>query len=264
MKRILLLFTCSMFFISCSGQSDAQDNVTNTISLSDEDKTIAIEILKLYQNVDSQLVAERNEVYQLMLKHTNSDKEPSKDDAEYLINNIAHIDSVVNTSINLVNQDKGDELLSILETELPNFYAHPHNTVENEMALHQLVVELYRRQSENDKEWFKKIIPLSEWTVLHIESLEDKHTAYAIVLTELTLFHATLENYEKTIYNGEKLRAYAVQTGDEAVQIYASLLMAHAYDKTNQQAKKEKCINNVKHFPRFPEIYDQVKKTLNM
>lgn len=122
MKRILLLFTCSMFFISCSGQSDAQDNVTNTISLSDEDKTIAIEILKLYQNVDSQLVAERNEVYQLMLKHTNSDKEPSKDDAEYLINNIAHIDSVVNTSINLVNRDKGDELLSILETELPNFY----------------------------------------------------------------------------------------------------------------------------------------------
>ena len=55
MKRILLLFTCSMIFISCSGQSNGQDNVTNTISLSDEDKILAIEILKLYQNVDLSL-----------------------------------------------------------------------------------------------------------------------------------------------------------------------------------------------------------------
>ena len=223
----------------------------------------AIGILRLYQNVDSQLVAERNELYQLLLKHSEPAEEASEEDKGYFLRNIVHIDSVVNQGAALIKENKACELLALLEAELPNFYAHPHNTVDNEVALHQLVVELYRRQTESEEEFLGKVIPLSEWTVMHIEAVEHKLPVYLTVLTELIVFYSSLENYDKVIFNGEKLSAYSLQTGDEETQIYASLLLSRAYSKIGQQEQKDSCINSVNHLSQFNDIYEAVKDMLN-
>ena len=256
MKKLFSLLACLTILVACK-------EAKSTISLSDEDKSIAIETLQLYQNVDSQLVAERNGLYQLLLKHSEPTEEASEEDKGYFLRNITHIDSIVTVGTELINQNKGDELMSLLEAELPNFYTHPHNTVDNEVALHQLVVELYRRQSASDEEFLTKVIPLSEWTVIHIEALEHKHPVYSAVLTELIVFYSSLENYGKAIFNGEKLSAYALQTGDEETQIYSSLLLSRAYSKIGQQEQKDSCINSVSHLPQFKAIYEEVKDMLN-
>ena len=256
MKKLLLLCACMTALLSCNNQKSAKDP-----ELTFEDA--AIGILQLYQNVDSQLVAERNELYQLLLKHSEPAEEASEEDKGYFLRNITHIDSIVTVGTELINQNKGDELLSLLEAELPNFYTHPHNTVDNEVALHQLVVELYRRQSASDEEFLTKVIPLSEWTVIHIEALEHKHPVYSAVLTELVVFYTSLANYDKAIFNGEKLSAYALQTGDEETQIYSSLLLSQAYSKIGQQEQKDSCINSVNHLPQFKAIYEEVKDMLN-
>ena len=255
MKKLLSLLACLTVLVACK-------EANSTLSLSDEDKSIAIETLQLYQNVDSQLVAERNGLYQLLLKHSEPTDEVSEEDKGYFLRNIGHIDSIVTVGTELINQNRGDELLSLLEAELPNFYTHPHNTVDNEVALHQLVVELYRRQAANDEEFLTKVIPLSEWTVIHIEALEHKHPVYPTVLTELIVFYTSLENYGKAIFNGEKLSAYALQKGDEEMQISSSLLLSRAYSKIGQQEQKDSCIKSVNHLPQFKAIYEEVKDFL--
>lgn len=277
MKKLLLLLTCLTVLVACKekkstislGAEDPSNKKStfsepkSTISLSAEDKSVAIETLQLYQNVDSQLMAERNELYLLIYKHSEPADEVSEEDKGYFLRNIAHIDSIVTVGTELINQNKGDELLSLLETELFNFYAHPHNTVDNEIALHQLVVELYRRQPTSKEEFLAKVIPLSEWTVMHIEALEHKHPVYPIVLTELIVFCSSLEDYGKAILNGEKLSAYAIQIDDKETQIYSSLLLSRAYNKIGQQEQKDSCINSVSHLPQFNEISEAVKDMLN-
>ena len=244
MKKLFSLLACLTALVACK-------EAKSTISLSDEDKSAAIETLQLYQNVDSQLVAERNGLYQLLLKHSEPADEVSEEDKGYFLRNITHIDSIVTVGTELINQNKGDELMSLLEAELPNFYTHPHNTVDNEVALHQLVVELYRRQSASDEEFLTKVIPLSEWTVIHIEALEHKHPVYSAVLTELVVFYTSLANYDKAIFNGEKLSAYMIQTGDEKGHIYASLLLSRAYEKAGMPALQDSTISSVKNHPQY-------------
>ena len=252
MKKLFSLLACLTVLLACK-------EAKNTISLSDEDKSAAIEILQLYQNVDSQLVAERNGLYQLLLKHSEPAEEASEEDKGYFLQNIGHIDSIVTVGTELINQNKGDELMSLLEAELPNFYTHPHNTVDNEVALHQLVVELYRRQSASDEEFLTKVIPLSEWTVIHIEALEHKHPVYSAVLTELVVFYTSLANYDKAIFNGEKLSAYMIQTGDEKGHIYASLLLSKAYEKAGMPALQDSTISSVKNHPQYEMCCEDLK-----
>ena len=252
MKKLFSLLACLTILLACK-------EAKNTISLSDEDKSAAIEILQLYQNVDSQLVAERNGLYQLLLKHSEPTEEASEEDKSYFLRNITHIDSIVTVGTELINQNKGDELMSLLDAELPNFYTHPHNTVDNEVALHQLVVELYRRQSASDEEFLTKVIPLSEWTVIHIEALEHKHPVYSAVLTELVVFYTSLANYDKAIFNGEKLSAYMIQTGDEKGHIYASLLLSRAYEKAGMPALQDSTISSVKNHPQYEACCEDLK-----
>ena len=142
MKKLLLLCACLIVLLSCNNQNNAK-----VPELTFEDAVVGI--LQLYQNVDSQLVAERNELYQLLLKHSEPAEEASEEDKGYFLRNIVHIDSVVNQGAALIKENKISELLALLEAELPNFYAHPHNFIDNEIMLHQLLAELYRQTAES-------------------------------------------------------------------------------------------------------------------
>ena len=92
-----------------------------------------IEILQRYQNVDPQLAEERNETYLLTLKHITPEVEINEEAENFFLNNIKHIDDVVNRGIALAKEKRNTELLRLLDGELNNFYSHPHNTVDNEI-----------------------------------------------------------------------------------------------------------------------------------
>ena len=263
MKKRLFQIACVIFLISYLASLISNKDSSNVIPASDESRKNAIETLQLYQNVDSQLIAERNELYLLMLKHTVPYEEPSEADKSYFLRNITHIDSVVNTCVEFIHQNKEDELISLLETELQNFYAHPHNNVDNEMALHYLIEELYSRHCTSTEEFFAKVIPLAEWSVMHIETMENGHSAYSLALTELVLLYTWSGNYDKAILNGKKLSAYASQRGDEEALIYSSSLLSEIYNKIGQKAKSDSCINGVKDLPRFNKIHEEVKGNLS-
>lgn len=263
MKKRLFQIACVIFLISYLISLFSNKDSNNVIPLSDESKKSAIEALRLYQDVDSQLIAERNELYLLMLKHTIPEEEPSEADKSYFLRNISHIDSVVNICIKLIHQNKENELIALLETELHNFYAHPHNNVDNEMELHYLMEELYSRHCANTEEFIAKATPLAEWSVMHIEALENGHPAYTSAMTELMLLYTWSGNYNKVIFNGEKLSAYALQRDEVQAIIYSSSLLSEAYNKIGQKAKSDSCINSVKHLPLFNEIYEEAKGTID-
>lgn len=262
MKKRLFQIACVIFLISYLASLISNKDSSNVIPASDESKKNAIETLQLYQNVDSQLIAERNELYLLMLKHTVPYEEPSEADKSYFLRNITHIDSVVNTCVEFIHQNKEDELISLLETELQNFYAHPHNNVDNEIALHYMMEELYSRHCKSDEEYLAKVIPMAEWRVMHIEALENEHPAYSLALIELAFYYTWSKNYDKAIFNGEKLSAYASQRGDEEALIYSSSLLSEIYNRIGQEARGDSCINSVKSLPQFNKVHKEVMETL--
>ncbi|MBR5333266.1 MAG: hypothetical protein IKV33_00840, partial [Alistipes sp.] len=131
MKRILI-FVCLISLLACGNRNKQGEAQEPEITFEEA----AINILQLYQNVDPQLAAKRNELYLLMLKHTEPQSEVTEADRTYFLRNITHIDSVVNQSVALVKDGKIENLSTLLKEEIMNFYAHPHNTVDNELLLH--------------------------------------------------------------------------------------------------------------------------------
>ena len=96
--------------------------------------------LSLYLNEDSNLIVERNQFFQLLREHTDTGM-----DSTYYVQNIAHVDSVIHKAIGLVEQGEADELLALLEQERHHIYAHPCNTIDNEIALHNMLIQLYNK-----------------------------------------------------------------------------------------------------------------------
>lgn len=241
-KQLFLLFTCISIFLSCTCAK--QDTL-----LSNVDKNFAIATLRQYQNVDSQLIAERNAFYLLMLEHSCT-KEPNEADKSYFIRNITHIDSVVNQGVALIHRNKGKELLTMLEAELFNFYAHPHNTAGNEIALHRLMIDLYFNDTTLSKEkYFGKVIELYEWNKIHFESLENIPTDYINILLNLYFSYLVIEEYDNAMIVGEKMSEYVMETGDKEKQACATTLLGEAYGKAGKPELEDSCYNSIEHLP---------------
>ena len=139
-----MLFVCLAGLLACGNRNKQNEAQESEVTFEEA----AINILKLYQDVDPQLATERNELYQLMLKHTEPQSEVTEADKTYFLRNIEHIDSIVNQSVALVKDAKFENLSTLLKGEIMNFYAHPHNTVDNELLLHKLIEALYYKTAE--------------------------------------------------------------------------------------------------------------------
>ena len=99
MKKILILFVCLAGLLACGNRNKQGETQQSEVTFEEA----AINILKLYQDVNPQLATERNELYQLMLKHTEPQSEVTEADKTYFLRNIEHIDSIVNQSVALVH-----------------------------------------------------------------------------------------------------------------------------------------------------------------
>ena len=254
MKKLLTLLSCFVILISC------KENKSSSV-LSDDDKAIAT--LQLYQNVSPELIEERNNLYQLMLKHSTPAEEPSEEDKTYFLNNIAHIDSVVNRGVVLIKEQKGKELLTLLEDEIINFYAHPHNTIESEYELHQLLIKLNRKYCASRKEFLAKTIQLLEYNLLHIGCLEESPTCYTLVLQDLTCAYLEAEENSKAVVVGEML-CESMPEDNVVGKIIANLLLSKAYDRIGEKELRDSCVRSVMHYPEFIAVYVEVDETIGL
>ena len=255
MKRILI-FVCLVSLLACGNRN--KQNETQEAEVTFEEA--AINILQLYQDVDPQFAAKRNEIYLLMLKHTEPQSEVTEDDKNYFLRNITHIDSIVNQGVTLVKDGKIKDLSTLLKGEIMNFYAHPHNTLDNELLLHKLIEELFYQTADTYEEYVKEVIYLNDYTILHMETLEDKHPEYNTILIEQTCNCIEVGFYDKAIVYGDKLCSYVKENGDVEGKIYAALLLAKAYEKAGNIEQSDSIINSVKQLPQYAKCLEEVKQ----
>ena len=77
MNKLPLLLLALTILLSCKqGTNEQNTSAPGTdkfMTLSQEEVEQCIAVMRLYQNVDSQLLEEQNNFYQLMLRHTEGD-----------------------------------------------------------------------------------------------------------------------------------------------------------------------------------------------
>lgn len=259
MKKVLLFFTCFVAFFAYGNQ--ARMGTTQEPAQEPEMtfEELVTGIMQLYQDVDPQLAEERNETYLQTLKHISPEVENNEEANAFFLNNIAHIDEVTNQAIKLAKEKNVAELAALLDAELLNFYAHPHNTIDNELILHTFLAELYYFTSNSYEEYISRVISLDSYSVAHMEALEDRHPDYHAKLIDLTCNCIDIGEYEKAIAYGEKLRAYTAEVGEVESQIYASLFLAMAYEKAGDAEQQKAIIESVKELPQYAKCCDDVK-----
>ena len=187
MKKFILGLTGVMLVLcmtmSCqkgkngAGSTEEGENVSEEmdakIILSSEDSTLCMEVLESYLDY-KELYVDSARVYSEQIK---------KNAGEWYLQNKEHIDSVLHECIGLVRQRNYDQLLTRLEKERMQIYSHPGNVIDNEIGLVIIFSKLYnQRYYESKDSFYMKMLPVYEFTKLHMEALEvlgcERHPLY--------------------------------------------------------------------------------------
>ena len=144
----------------------------------------------------------------------------------------------------------------LLEKEKENFYAHPNNMIDNELGFHQLLISLYGLCYEDTKVAYAKIVPLMEFSRLHIYAWEimrgEEHPYYMDILADLLRCCIGAEEYEKAIEVGEEWCG-RIEEGDEDY-IAAMVTLGKLYGQVGMISKQKRCFRLVKDSPLFEEL----------
>jgi tetratricopeptide (TPR) repeat protein len=251
----------------CLAQEIEQDDQQETIQEPEQERKRTfeedvIELLQRYQNVDPQLAEERNQAYLLTLKYITPEVEIDEEAKNFFLNNIKHIDSVVEEGIALAKEKRNTELLRLLDGELNNFYSHPHNTVDNEIRLHTIIAFLLYLYGDSFDEFYYKSMEMDAMTIMHIEASGVKHPDYSTILMNLTLSCIDIGRYDEAITYGEKLVAYYKEAGNEVDIICSSLVLVEAYEKAGNKKMSKKVLKSVKRHPQYEQCCEELKDIL--
>lgn len=274
MKTIQKLSFCLIALFAIGSQ--AQICIAQEIEQTDEPETTqepeqqqehtfeddVIELLQRYQNVDPQLAEERNQAYLLTLKYITPEVEIDEESKNFFLNNIKHIDSVVEEGIALAKEKRNTELLRLLDGELNNFYSHPHNTVDNEIRLHTIIAFLLYLYGDSFDEFYYKSMEMDAMTIMHIEASGVKHPDYSTILMNLTLSCIEIGRYDEAITYGEKLVAHYKEVGSDVDIICSSLVLVEAYEKAGNKKMSKKVLKSVKRHPQYEQCCEELKDIL--
>ena len=274
MKTLQKLSFCLIALFAIGSQ--AQICIAQEIEQTDEQETTqepeqqqertfeddVIELLQRYQNVDPQLAEERNQAYLLTLKYITPEAEIDEEAKNFFLNNIKHIDSVVEEGIALAKEKRNTELLRLLDGELNNFYSHPHNTVDNEIRLHTIIAFLLYLYGDSFDEFYYKSMEMDATTIMHIEASGVKHPDYSTILMNLTLSCIDIGRYDEAITYGEKLVAHYKEVGSDVDIICSSLVLVEAYEKAGNKKMSKKVLKSVKRHPQYEQCCEELKDIL--
>ena len=160
-------------------------------------KDFCINTLRGYTKVDDSLKIERLRLLSLLNKHWAAQKGVE----QWFLNNIARTDSLINVCVELVENSECAKLAALLEKERWNLYAHPHKTVALCWDLHSVLSLMYSVTTEDDTQFYKKVVILAEYSKVHAEavqaSLKELHPLYRQIMEELLYMYDALGYNEK-------------------------------------------------------------------
>ena len=236
--------TSKMSFKEQASIHDEENNSSSldSIKMTEEEQEQTIEILSLYVTpIDSSKLQRIKRNAQVISKITSK----TDFDTSFFAENISHLDSVVHYGIELAQQNKGAELLDLLEKEKLNFYANPNNTIDNELALHQLFIELYAKFYKGQDDVWQKVIPLVEFTKLHISGIQTFqghiHPYYPQVLYSLIEVYLEVGDIEKAITTAKELGDCYQELDDTPNYIEVIKLLHDLYGEAGMQAQQDSC-----------------------
>lgn len=243
-----------LFFFACSRQL-AYEEKKEWERITDEDREQVINTLSLYQLPEDYLYIQ-SELAKIL---EDNEISPEEDLDFFYLNNILHIDSVISQSIELAKQNKAKELVHLLEKERGNFYAHPNNTIDNEIDLISLFAMLYSKTEKNEMGYHSKLVPLLEFAYAHIKALqtwngEEIHPYYPKISFNLLKLYAYTNDNAKAIEIAKELCDYYEQLNDTTQYINLLTILSQLYDNAGMTNQHDSCQNILEVSPIYQEF----------
>ena len=240
-----------LFFFACLIQLGYEEK-KEWERITSEDLEQVINTLSLYQLPEDYLYIQ-SELAKIL---EDNEISPEEDLDFFYLNNILHIDSVIYQGIELAKQNKAKELVHLLEKERGNFYAHPNNTIDNEIDLISLFAMLYSKTEKNEMGYHSKLVPLLEFTKFHIKTLQlwrggEIHPYYPETLIGLADLYSYMDNYEKAISNIQELCNCYEQLKDTTYYIASLCILKDLYDSTGMKIQRDSCEKILNTFPVY-------------
>lgn len=235
----------------------------DSIKMTEEEQAQAIEILSLYATpIDSSTLQRLTADAQAFIKMFS---DTDDFDTSFYAENISHLESVVHYGIELAQQNKGAELLDLLEKEILNFYTNHNNTIDNELTLHQLLIDLYAKFYKGQDDVWQKVIPLVEFTKLHILSIQTLqghiHPYYPQVLYSLIDAYMSVNDFEKAITTAKELGDCYQKLDNKPKYIEAIILLHDIYGEAGMQAQQDSCSKILEASPIYQDFLRELQQS---
>ena len=158
-------------------------------SLTEEDKETCISVFEKYLSVEKEVIDANLEIVREMYSSSDVSADETESIVNEIVENIQHVNVVLEECIELVKQSEIEQVIEILENERVNIYAHPANNTSTCLQLHIAMAMLYAATVETEEEYLSKFIELFEYNRLIIEVVQANqgriHPEYEFVLSEL-------------------------------------------------------------------------------
>lgn len=202
MKQLVYIII-GLLSVACSSKSqkvDITQPANNTIHLEVDDIELINNTLSSFINTDEQTICKGEKSYLAVAEIMQEDLDTIGYKTWYR-NNVAHIDSIATNAIELLDAKEYDLLLTLMESELPNFQSYPIANTYMCFDLNIIIGKLSRLKIRDKKEWFAKLVPLWELNRVQIEAVQSgwdrPHPLYEIVINDLLNMYDELDNQEK-------------------------------------------------------------------
>ena len=157
--------------------------------LTEEDKETCISVFEKYLSVEKEVIDANLEIVREMYSSSSVSADETESIVNEIVENIQHVNVVLEECIELVKQSEIEQVIEILENERVNIYAHPANNTSTCLQLHIAMAMLYAATVETEQEYLSKFIELFEYNRLIIEVVQANqgriHPEYEFVLSEL-------------------------------------------------------------------------------
>ena len=195
-------------------KTETTKSITKDNNREQSEKAFCIQSLESFLSVDEEHIKESEEIYLQILENQVEHVPTAKDSIWYRLN-IAHIDSVARYCIELCKNNETMELLSVLETELPNFQSHPNADTYACFDLNIILTQLYMAHADSCPEYKNKCVLLWELNRVQIEAVqsgwEEYHPLYKEVLKILLGLYKSIDNIEKASEMEKRLAKVTAQ-----------------------------------------------------
>ncbi len=230
MRKTIAIIICLIIassFAACNKTKKIQEETINkdTITLSKEEKELCLSALNRYIEFD-ELTAEKAEktanYIESDILNKNSGSENNKDSYK---KNIDSTTVIAKQAIDLLNKNRLNEAVKLLDSNIKKFHSHPANIIATENELHIALYILYQA-CYSEKEAFTKAIELEKFTKLHFQLLEElrgeMNPDYPAFLADFAFLHYQAKDYSGSMNilqellplikksSGEKSEAYTI------------------------------------------------------